>query len=203
MTMLIPTINRLDFVDLAHVEQVEGREPLQGMWHSWIAQWTQRKTVLDVGSGLSTIKADLLAAGALEVKTQDPCAWCPCDYSCPVEQIEARYHVVTSLDVIEHVVSYGQFAHHLARIAWERVIITTPGVLVHLNVHPYHYHEFRCDEVVQLFEAAGMILEHLCLYEAQRRIDASGLEARAIAAQEPRVHPMGFVFVKPAQPSSA
>jgi hypothetical protein len=147
-------VNRLDFRDLAQLPQLEGREPSQSMWHPWIARWATGKSVLDVGSGVSTLKRDLLALGAASVTTQDPCAWCHC----------------------------------------ERVIITTPGVLVTQNANPHHYHEFRCNELVQLLEATGLRLEVLRVYDGPQMIEREGQAARKLAASDPAVSPMGFVF---------
>jgi hypothetical protein len=190
-------INRLDFRDLVRLPQIEGREPSQSMWHPWIAHWATGKTVLDVGSGVSTLKRDLLALGAASVTTQDPCAWCQCDLAGDVESLAAmprHWDLVTCIDVIEHVVDYGRFAWHLAWLAVERVIITTPGVLVTQNANPHHYHEFRCDELVQLIEATSLRLEVLRVYDGPRLVECEGQAARELAASDPAVSPMGFVF---------
>lgn len=192
-------INRLDFRDLAQLPQLEGREPSQSMWHPWIARWATGKRVLDVGSGVSSLKQDLLALGAVIVTTQDPCSWCRCDLTEDVgmlAQQPRRWDVVTCLDVIEHVVDYGRFALNLAQLAAERVIITTPGVLVTGNCNPHHYHEFRCNEVVQLLEASGLRIEVLRVYDGPQMIEREGQAARELAASDPVVNPMGFVFAR-------
>jgi hypothetical protein len=187
-------VNRLDFRDLAQLPQLEGREPSQSMWHPWIARWATGKSVLDVGSGVSTLKRDLLALGAASVTTQDPCAWCHCDVCDPIEDLRGPFDLVTCIDVTEHVVDYGSFAFHLAQLAVERVIITTPGVLVTQNANPHHYHEFRCNELVQLLEATGLRLEVLRVYDGPQMIEREGQAARKLAASDPAVSPMGFVF---------
>jgi 2-polyprenyl-3-methyl-5-hydroxy-6-metoxy-1,4-benzoquinol methylase len=157
-------VNRLDFRDLAQLPQLEGREPSQSMWHPWIARWATGKSVLDVGSGVSTLKRDLLALGAASVTTQDPCAWCHCDVCDPIEDLRGPFDLVTCIDVTEHVVDYGSFAFHLAQLAVERVIITTPGVLV------------------------------TRVYDGPQMIEREGQAARKLAASDPAVSPMGFVF---------
>lgn len=189
-------INRLDFSDVAKLNQKEGRGDCQRMWYPWIASYAKGMTLLDVGAGVAHPQ-DMVPMGVASVTAQEPCAWCGQEIQCDVSEIKDRsWDVVSCMDVLEHVVDYGRFAFHLARLANKRVIITTPGRQVTRNQHIYHYHEFYCNEVVQLFEATGMTLEAVCLYAAQERIDASGDEARRIAASEPVVHPMGFVFTK-------
>ena len=193
-------INRIEgFRDLAGLPGRTGREPCQGFWHPWIAQFTQGFAVLDVGSGISTIKVDLVTYGAKSVETQDPCEWCPTDTHTPVEELARNgpcADVVTCLDVMEHVVNYGAFARDLVRLATKRVIITTPGVGVTKNANVHHYHEFYPNEVVQLFTAAGAKLEAVRFYfNGEKSVkDAAWNLATELAAKEFDVHPLGFVF---------
>jgi len=199
-------INRTDgFRDLAITPGVAGREPCQGFWHDWISGWTKGNTVLDVGSGVSSLKEDLLARGALTVTTQDPCGWCPVDEHHTLEEM-ARWReswgIVTSTDVLEHIVDYGRWVRALVQLANKYVIITTPGVAVTHNVNVNHYHEFMPNEVVQLFEAAGVTLHAVRFYRGPddlnlprtEILDALGDAARKLAATLIDVHPLGFVF---------
>ena len=189
-------INRLDFVDVAKLAQKDGRNDCQRMWYPWVASWAQGCSLLDVGSGVARPQ-DMIPMGVKAVTTQEPQPWCGADILCDVSEIMfLKWDVVSSMDVLEHVVDYGKFAYHLARLANKRVVITTPGRQVTKNQHLYHYHEFLCNEVVQLFEATGMSLEAVCLYEGQKRWDLLGYDARNKCAEEPVVHPMGFVFTK-------
>jgi len=187
-------INRLDFIDLVKLPQVVGREDCQRSWYPWIASWAQGCTMLDVGSGVARPQ-DMVPMGVGKVTTQEPQPWCGAEIQCDVSEIRfLKWDVVISTDVLEHVVDYGKFAFHLARLAEKRVIITTPGRQVRKNQHVFHYHEFLCNEVVQLFEATGMSLEAVRLYEGDQQIDLLGYDARKKCAEEPVVHPMGFVF---------
>jgi hypothetical protein len=192
------TINRtVGFRDLAITPGVAGREPTQAFWHSWIAEFTIGKRVLDVGSGVSTVKEDLLALGTASVTTQDPCDWCPTDLHLPVEALVLAgqtWDVVTCLDVFEHIVDYGRFARSLVALADHSVIITTPGGHITRNVNVNHYHEFLPNEVVQLFEAAGARLHSIRFFQGITPIDATVPKAWKLAATELEVHPLGFVF---------
>lgn len=186
-------INKRDFTDVARLDQEDGRGDCQAAWHPWAASFAKGMTLLDVGSGVSHPQ-DMIPMGVALVTTQDPCAWCKADITCDVSEIGDKWDVVTCFDVIEHVVDYGRFARHLARLASKRVIITTPGVQVTGNAHHYHYHEFLANEVVQLFEAAGMTLEAVKLGTSNGEFNATGNGARRLCADEPVVSPMGFVF---------
>ena len=199
-------INRTEgFRDLAVTPGVAGREPCQGFWHDWISGFTKGLSVLDVGSGVSTLKDDLMARGARSVTTQDPCTDCPVDEHRTVEELawaSERWDVVTSTDVLEHIVDYGRWARALVQLATRYVIITTPGEAMTHNVNVNHYHEFLPNEVVQLFEAAGATLHAIRFYHGPddltvprtKILDAIGAEARRLAATLIDVHPLGFVF---------
>jgi hypothetical protein len=199
-------LNRTEgFRDLAVTPGVEGREPCQGFWHEWISGWTKGLRVLDVGDGVSTLGEDLLARGVQSVTTQDPCEWCPVDEHRTVEELawaSERWDVVTSTDVLEHIVDYGRWARALVQLADKYVIITTPGVAVTFNRNVNHYHEFYPNEVVQLFEAAGAKLHVVRFYRGPADLtlprteilDAIGDAARKLAATVIDVHPLGFVF---------
>ena len=191
-------LNRTEgFRDLAVTPGVEGREPCQAGWHEWISGWTKGLTVLDVGSGVSSLKEDLLARGTKSVTTQDPCDWCQVDEHRTVEELawaSERWDVVTSLDVIEHIVDYGRWVRALSELSARWVIITTPGVAVTHNVNVNHYHEFLPNEIVQLFEAAGTKLYAVRFYRGPELLDAQGDAARKLATTVIDVHPLGFVF---------
>jgi hypothetical protein len=199
-------INRTEgFRDLAVTPGVVGREPCQGFWHEWISGFTKWLDVLDVGSGVSSLKTDLLARETRSVTTQDPCTDCPVDEHRTVEELawsSERWDVVTSTDVLEHIVDYGRWARALVELSIKYVIITTPGVALTHNVNVNHYHEFLPNEVVQLFEAAGAELLSVRFYRGPEDLtiprteilDADGAEARKLAATLIDVHPLGFVF---------
>lgn len=186
-------INKLKFTDLGVASGILGREDAQSMWYPWAASWVQGMTVLDVGSGVSNPKA-MVAMGVKSVTTQEPGPGCPADIKSAVEDVRGLWDAATCFDVIEHVVDYGRFVGHLARIARKKVIITTPGVQVTRNSHVYHYHEFLANEVVQLFGAAGMQLEAVRFYTETGLMDRTGQAAYRLCAEEPVVSPMGFVF---------
>lgn len=153
--------------------------------------------MLDVGAGCSTLKGDLLAWGASKVTTQDPCDWCHTDVHTDVLELAENgifADVVTSADVLEHIVDYGRWARALVKLASRLVIIITPGGGGSLSAHVYHYHEFVPDEVVQLFEAAGARLHAIRFFKGDTSMEAVGEEARRLAAKEIAVHPLGFVF---------
>jgi hypothetical protein len=193
-------INRTEgFQDLANLPGIGGREPCQRGWHPWIAGFTKGLTVLDVGSGVSEIKGDLLESGTKSVERQDVCTWCPVDTHEPISSLALRgckWDVVTCLDVIEHIVDYGQFARDLVALSTLYVIITTPGAGVTQNQNVHHYHEFLPNELVQLIEAAGASLHAIRFYRYSDGmvLDHTGETARQAAAQITDVHPLGFVF---------
>jgi hypothetical protein len=193
-------INRVEgFVDLANTPGIPGREPCQGGWHPWIGEFARGLTVLDVGSGVSAIKEDLLTFGAKSVERQDACTWCQVEIHEPISSLVIRgqkWEVVTCLDVIEHIVDYGRFARDLVNLSEWWVIVTTPGAFITHNANVHHYHEFLPNEVVQLFEAAGAGLHAIRFfrYSDGLVLDATGEEARKHAATLLDVHPLGFVF---------
>lgn len=134
-----------------------GREPCQGGWYEWIgSRWCQGKTILDVGAGMCEGMALLAKAGASQVHGQD------IDIRLqkfsdnliigPLSSIpDKSYDVVTSCDVIEHVIEDIDFFNELRRIARERIIITTPNFTRSQAQNHCHCREYTLPQFTNLF----------------------------------------------------
>lgn len=134
-----------------------GREPCQMGWYDWTGKkYCIKKTVLDVGCGMCKGMKALREIGAEDVWGQD------IDNRlegldknlmiCPLYQIpDKSYDVVTSYDVIEHVIEDIDFFNHLIRIAKETVIITTPNFTRSQARNHCHCREYTIPQFVNIF----------------------------------------------------
>ena len=150
---------KTDFIDLAKQGGEYGRGDDQWPWYQTFRPWMANKTILDVGTGISKIKARLTEFGFnSQVTTHEASEDCVADMHGDIEHIESGFRqVVTCFDVVEHVKNYGRFVYNLARIASEHLIVTTPGFEITKNTNPCHWHEFLPDELCELIEATGMV----------------------------------------------
>ena len=113
---------------------VAGREPCQAGWYRWIGNQCKNLTVLDAGAGLGYGMVILRECGAAHVAGFDV------EPSLGTLDAEIRigdaplqcydeksFHVVTCLDVIEHVVEDMKLFNELRRISTQRLYVTTPN----------------------------------------------------------------------------
>ena len=190
---------RSNFIDLAITPGEPGREDNQWPWYADFRKWMDGKSILDVGTGISTIKQRLSEWGwTAKVTTQEPCLACPADSHDDLSSFSDRsFQTVTCFDVIEHVRDYGRLMHNMARIASECVVVTTPGMDITKGVHVYHWHEFYPDELCQLFEATGMQFVW-ARGSTWNHWPDSHKETRSYSLAElrdnPPIHPVGIIY---------
>lgn len=142
MTTSRPGEEKLEFIDLQYCAGSGGREDFQRGWQQFVGQQFDNMSIIDVGAGLGLSKERLEVNGNVvtlqdiamlhTVDTHDSIAVCADD----------DYAIATCFDVIEHVRKDEEFVHNLLRIAWHRVIITTPNWRVSQAVNPHHVREY-------------------------------------------------------------
>jgi 2-polyprenyl-3-methyl-5-hydroxy-6-metoxy-1,4-benzoquinol methylase len=134
-----------------------GRGPGQRAWYQWIASEVAGLSVLDVGCGLG-YGLDLMSRTASEVRGQDV------DPRLAGPRVRigdlttfatGEVDVVTAIDVIEHIDDDRAFVAQLARIARQRVIMTTPNWTAGRCQWPYHVREYTPKQLRTLAEEFG------------------------------------------------
>ena len=134
-----------------------GREPCQMGWYDWSGKkFCIGKTVLDVGSGMCAGMKALRTIGAKCVWGQDiDKRLAGLDDNLiisPLDQIpDKSYDVVTSYDVIEHIIEDVEFFNNLIRIAKETIIITTPNFTRSQARNHCHCREYTIPQFVNIF----------------------------------------------------
>jgi len=143
---------KMSFKDLYYLNGEEGREDLQIYWHNFISNYVKNSTILDVGSGLGLSKGRLSKNGNI-VYTQEPAPEMIADFKKDISEFDdEQYDYVVSFDVIEHVPNDIEFLKNLFRICKKAVFIATPNYFTSLNVNPYHFREYKPQELVELCE---------------------------------------------------
>lgn len=141
-----------EFLDLAFIPGERGREDFQVFWQVMAGKLFTNYSILDVGAGLNFSKDRLSNNGSNWVITQDVAPDLSVDIRCPISFLRDNYfNVVTSFDVIEHIVDVNSFVDDLLRIANNFVFITTPNVLISKNQSQFHVREFTGQELIDLF----------------------------------------------------
>lgn len=137
-----------------------GRMPGQLPWYQFVAENIAKgKQVLDVGCGLGA-GLEILERTAREVVGQDV------DPRLESERIVIRdlaefddnsYEVVTCIDVLEHVEDDLNFVGQLARVASERIFLTTPNWTASRCKWRYHIREYTPRQLSQLLSPLGNV----------------------------------------------
>ncbi|MBV1799997.1 bifunctional 2-polyprenyl-6-hydroxyphenol methylase/3-demethylubiquinol 3-O-methyltransferase UbiG [Siccirubricoccus sp. G192] len=137
-----------------------GRGPGQLPWYEYAARTICRdKVVLDVGCGLGN-GLDILAKTAREVRGQDLDGRLvrPNVHIGPLEGIpDKSVDVITCVDVIEHVEQDEAFVRQLARVARERIFVSTPNWTLSRCEWPYHVREYTPRQLRDLLKIAGQV----------------------------------------------
>jgi len=144
-----------NYVDLSKQPGTEGREDGQAFWHTFFGGQFSAATILDVGAGLGHSKMRLARGrwGMNRVTTQDIGPDLEVDVTLAIDHIAGNsYDVVTAFDVIEHVDNAIPFLAHMAWIAKEAVVISTPNFNVSRCANKYHAREYTPVQLVALFE---------------------------------------------------
>jgi hypothetical protein len=140
------------FLDLAFIPGERGREDFQVFWQVMAGKLFTNYSILDVGAGLNFSKDRLSNNGSNWVVTQDVAPNLPVDIRCDIGFLRDKYfNVVTSFDVIEHIIDVHSFVEQLIRIANNFIFITTPNVLISKNQSQFHAREYTGQELIDLF----------------------------------------------------
>ncbi|MEK7705629.1 MAG: methyltransferase domain-containing protein [Myxococcota bacterium] len=117
----------------------DGRGDLQAVWHVFAGEFFDGKTILDVGAAIGRSRERLSRGGQNRVTLQDiDRSLMPyVDIVQDVRDIEGKWDVVTTFDVIEHAADPDEFLNQCARLARESVMFTTPSY--HLYTQPWHF----------------------------------------------------------------
>lgn len=128
----------------------DGRGDSQRAWHEFAGLHFDGVSILDVGAGIGLSRERLARGGRNRVTTLDieRTRMGAVDIICDPRDLEGRWDVVTSFDVIEHVPDARAFIAQLVRLARRAVFVTTPAF--RLYPHPWH---FRPGEIESIAES--------------------------------------------------
>jgi len=133
---------------------LKGREPLQMGWYEFASTLAEGRTVLDVGcgsgEGLSLLATKAKKATGIDL---DPRLKREDIEICDISQVpDKSYDLVVCIDVIEHVENDREFVRQLARVARDKLFVSTPNFTVSRNAHPYHVREYTPAEFENMFK---------------------------------------------------
>ena len=157
--------------------------------YQWVAALVTGRTVLEVGSGEGYGTA-LLARSARAVVGLDydgrttahaaasyPGTWFARGNLAALPARTARFDLVVTLQVIEHVWDHGQFLAGCARVLRPggTLVVSTPNRLTFSPgrdrpLNPFHTREFAPDELVELVEGHGLAVQRLLGLHAGPRL---------------------------------
>jgi 2-polyprenyl-3-methyl-5-hydroxy-6-metoxy-1,4-benzoquinol methylase len=147
-----PPYTKTEWVDISNQPGEKGREDSQRYWQEWVGQLFSKVRILDVGSGLG-LSRERLAVGGNVVELQEPAPDLPGEYKQDISELpDKKWDVVTSFDVIEHVIEDEKFLANLVRLARKYVIFTTPNYSVSHAIWPYHCREYTAEQILKLVE---------------------------------------------------
>ncbi len=133
----------------------------QLFWYEYVTQWTDGKTVLDVGAGrgdgmdVIMTNADIcIGIDPLPLNDRVDCGTIDSRYIVEDNIIEnaSIFDVVLAMDVIEHVEFDSLFLNHMYFLASDYIFFSTPNYNVHKCKNQYHMREYTPAELLHLIK---------------------------------------------------
>ena len=133
----------VDLHSLDLEERVKQPDRCQEAWYTHFSKYVSGKDVLDVGAGSGYGVQIFRNAGAKSALGID---LLPLSKSVELGSVSMfpadSFDIVTSMDVIEHVVHHEEFLASLLRVARECVMLSTPNWNRHRCRNKYHVREY-------------------------------------------------------------
>lgn len=169
----------------------DGRGDFQRVWHEHAGRIFDDKSILDVGSAIGSCKPRLAHGGRNRVTTQDieRSMMLNVDMVRDVRDIEGKWDIVTTFDVVEHAPDARAFLRELRRLAREGVLFTTPAKLLYCQ--PWH---FTPAEIEELAGEVGTIDRWMARYREGERDEILEVSAE-VFREDPTIYAHG-VYVR-------
>ncbi|MCP5006191.1 MAG: class I SAM-dependent methyltransferase [Planctomycetes bacterium] len=153
------TIQNPNYQIAGDTDMVAGRAGTQIQWYEFAATFCHGQDVLDVGCGQGK-GIPFLSNHANSVRGIDM------DKRLESELIEKKdianidsksVDTIVCIDVLEHVEDDTAFIANLARVAREKILLSTPNYAASFCRWPYHVREYLPHELYNLFSSFGEI----------------------------------------------
>lgn len=172
----------------------EGPKDLQSVWHKFIGNSFDNKTILDIGAGKG-LSRERLKKNNNKVTLQDAnrSLMNNIDLLVSVEKIIDKFDVVVSFDVIEHVIDPDEFLRNLYRITNKYIFFTTPNNYKYPS--PWHYKPEELINIINKTEISNLQIRFYGRYKGEY-FDFVREITKDNFLNDKKIHYIGIMLIK-------